>query len=165
MTIDRFDEAFDPPAKPTPHYDIAPVGEHTVEVVRAESRCLPWRVTATNPEGRALSLRVRVGPQFAYVLADVPDDLGWLRRRLAEAVGIEVDACVPEQLVGRRITVVIDHVPTRDGGTRAIVRRWLPVTTPAAVDPVQPETSPTRPAARRSRNALKRHTPDDGMPF
>lgn len=143
---------------------IAPVGEHVAEIIRAESRRLPWRVNSANPDGDALSLRVRIGAEFADVLADVPADLPWLRQRLADAVGIEVEACVPEQLVGRRATVLLDHVPTRDGGTRAIVRRWLSAN--PAVDAQEPEQCDRRPPARRSRGAGKRRFRDgDGMPF
>jgi hypothetical protein len=164
--IDRFDEAFDPPAQPARQYEVAPVGEHVVEIIKAEHRRLPWRVNAANPDGDALSLRVRVGAEWSDVLADVPADLAWLRQRLAQAAGIEVDACVPEQLIGRRVTVVLDHVPTRDGGIRAIVRRWLPAAATVDTRSQAPEQYHQRPPTRCSRGAAKRRLQhDDGMPF
>lgn len=182
MTIDRFEETFDPPAKPARHYDIAPVGEHIVEIVAAERRAVPWRATKANPAGDAMSLRLRVG-SYAFVFVDLPDDMPWFRRHLAKALGIEPDLVFyPDELVGRTVRVLLAHVQTKDGRTKAVVKQWVPL--PLTMQqrcqrPAQREDAPTatlldaiddwakqpgtaqRPEAGRSRNAVKRYTTDD----
>lgn len=188
--IDRFDEAFDPPAqpaRPSRAYDVAPPGEHVAEIVGAEYRPVPWCVSPDNPHGTCLSLRLRIGPDYAFVFDDLPDDRASRRMRLAQAVGINVEACVPEELVGRTVRVQLSHVPTRAGGFKAVVRRW--VRPPPVAQPQPQRQSPTLDArtatlvdaindwarqppparstnGRRSRNAVKRHVQDDdGIPF
>jgi hypothetical protein len=176
--IDRFDEAFDPPAQPARQYEVAPVGEHVVEIIKAERRRLPYR------DVDAMSLRLRVG-SYSFVFVDLPDDMPWLRRHLAQAVGIEPDLCMyPEELVGRTVRVLLAHVQTRAGGTKAVVKRWVPqppagrpqratqrqdaptATLLDAIDDWRRQPPPQRPAAGRSRNAVKRYTQgDEDIPF
>jgi hypothetical protein len=169
MMIDRFDEAFDPPAQPAPtarQYVVAPVGECVAEIVGAEHRPVSWRVSPDNPHGNCLSLRLRVGPEYGFVFDDLPDDRPTLRRHLAQAVGINVEACVPDELVGRAVRVQLAHVQTRAGGVKAVVKRWVPqpAATPQATGPRQPPRQ--RPDEKRSRNAVPRYVQgDDDIPF
>jgi len=82
--------------------------------------------------------------------------------------------------------VLLAHVQTKDGRTKAVVKRWVPLpltmqrqprrpahredaptaTLLDAIDDWRRQPPPQRPAAGRSRNAVKRHTSDDdGIPF
>jgi len=182
--INAFDEPFDTPAQPAPtrEYQTTPVGVHVVEIVKADRNRLPWRVTAHNPHGDCISVRLRVSSEYGFVFVDIPDDLTWLRRRVATAVGIDGDELVPEVLAGRQARVEIEHITTRGGQTKAVVKKWLPMPRPAPAATAQrpsDQTStlvdaieewkrqpPPRPTGQRSRNAVKRHTQgDDDIPF
>jgi hypothetical protein len=182
--IDAFDAGFDQPAQPAREYETAPPGEYRAEIIKAERRRLPWKVSDTNPHGDCVSLRLRVGHAFGFVFVDVPDDLRWLARAVAQAVGLDGDELDPERLVGREARVLLKHYTRRDGSRKAAVGRWLPA--PAAdraadieatatladaihewaTRPPQTAQRPQRPASKPSRNAVKRHTADDDdIPF
>jgi hypothetical protein len=179
--IDAFDAAFDQPAQPAREYETAPPGEYRVEIMKAERKRLPWKVSDTNPYGDCVSLRLRVGPAYGFVFVDVPDDLPWLARAVAQAVGLDGDELVPDRLVGRQARVLIKHYTRRDGSRKATVGRWLPATaagdsepTPTLADAIHewatrpPQTAqrPQPAASKPSRNAVKRHTTaDDDIPF
>jgi hypothetical protein len=182
--IDRFDAGFDAPPQEPPQpqrtYDLVPRGTFRVEIVKAERKAVPWRATTANPGGDCITLRLRAAVGYSLVFCDLPDDKPWLRRHVAAAVGIVPDMCVPEELPGRQAQVEIDHVQTRDGRTKAVVRKWLPARTttvrPQAggtstlADAIEDwrnsnPTKATPPAAKRSRNAVPRHVADDDIPF
>jgi hypothetical protein len=163
-------------------YQLAPEGEHVAEIICADRRRVPWRVTARNEHGDCICVRLRLGVEYGFVFCDIPADLLWLRRRIATAVAIDGDELVPEVLAGRQARVEIEHIVTRDGRTKAVVKKWLP---PARSAPAAPaprrgdQTStlvdaieewkrqpPPRPTGQRSRNAVKRHVQgDDDFPF
>jgi hypothetical protein len=184
--IDRFDAGFTtPPQEPAPPartYDLVPQGTCRVEIVKAERKAVAWRATTSNPAGECMVLRLRAAAGYSFVFVDLPDDKPWLRQHVARAVGIEVDLCVPEELMGRQAHVEIEHVQLRDGRTKAVVRKWLPARTPpppsaqpqggtaTLVDAIEDwrnsnPTKPTPPAVKRSRNAVPRHVADDDIPF
>jgi hypothetical protein len=164
--IDRFDEAFDPPAPPARQYDVAPAGEFVAEILWAEHRPVPWRVTPDNPQGSCLSLRLRVGHEYGFVFDDLPDDRPTLRRHLAQAVGINVEACVPDELIGRSVRVELARVKTRAGREKAVVKRWVPQLATARPAGESRHLSRQRPDEKRSRNAVPRYVQgDDDIPF
>jgi hypothetical protein len=180
--IDRFDAGFNtPPHEPAPPartYDLVPQGTHRVEIVKAERKTLPWRASAANPAGECIVLRLRATAGCSFVFVDLPDDKTWLRPHVARAVGIELDKCVPEELTGRQAHVEIGHVQLRDGRTKAVVRKWLPARTTARpqgdtatlTDAIEDwrnsnPTKATPPAAKPSRNAVRRYVADDDIPF
>jgi hypothetical protein len=149
-----------------------------VEIVKAERKAVPWRATTDNKTGECIVLRLRAAAGHSFVFVDLPDDKPWLRQHVARAVGIEVDLCVPEELSGRQAHVEIEHVPTRDGRTKAVVKRWIPL--PAAAHPqsagmtlvdavkawaTKKPVKTTPPAVKRSRTAVPRHGADDDIPF
>lgn len=177
---DAFDAGFDPPAPPARTYEPAPPGEYRAEIIKAERKRVPWKANDANPHGDCVSLRLRVGPAYGFVFCDVPDDLPWLARAVAQAVGLDGDELVPDRLVGREARVLIKNYTRRDGGRKAAVGRWLPATaakraadieaTATLADAIRDwkrQPAPRqRPASKPSRNAVKRHTTDDDdIPF
>jgi hypothetical protein len=185
--IDQFENSFDdrqPPASPAPiarDYPPAPQGECTVEIVRAERRDVPWRTSDHNPRGECIVLRLAAGQGHAFVFADLPVDKPWITKHVAAAVGIVIDQCVPEELVGRLARVEIGHYTTRDGRTKAVVRKWLPGrpapqqrqaagdATPTLTDAIHEWASQGQPhqpkPPRPSRNALPPNAAGDDIPF
>lgn len=178
--IDAFDAGFDRPPPAARTYETAPPGEYRAEVVKAERKRVPWRVSDTNPHGDCIVLRLRVGPAYGFVFCDVPDDLTWLARAVAQAVGLDGDELVPERLVGCEARVLIKNYTRRDGTRKAAVGRWLPVTTAqraaaseatatlaeALQEWAARPPAPQRPTSKPSRNAVKRlTTDDDDFPF
>jgi hypothetical protein len=104
-----------------------------------------------------------------------------IRRILLQAAGLAADA-EPEQLVGRRVRVVLGDWTRRDGSTTPVVRRWLPVEAkPRAARPASPAAKPApawerdeaqkrppRTPAARVRASIERaggEFPDDEIPF
>jgi hypothetical protein len=181
--IERFDDPFGtlpqelPPA--TRSYYLVPRGTCRIEIVKAERRSVPWRATTANPNGACISLRLRAAATYSFVFVDLPDDKPWLRQHVARAVGVVADLCVPEELAGRQARVEIEHVQTRDGRTKAVVRKWLPARTPAwrqsggtstLVDAIEEwrNSNPAKAApsaVKPSRNAVHGYVADDGFPF
>ena len=185
--IDRFDAAFDTPqqphSKPSRAYDPVPAGTHDLEIVKADRTTVVWRATEKNPTGSCITLRLRASSSHGLVFVDLPDDRPWLAQHVARAVGIPSDPLAVEQLVGLHARVEIDHVQTRSGDTRAVVRKWLPSTAtpqararePRAAAPVpqwesdeerrpRPPQMPQRPP-QRSRSVPPQIGPDDDIPF
>jgi hypothetical protein len=103
-----------------------------------------------------------------------------IRRILFQAAGLAADA-EPEQLVGRRVRVVLGDWTRRDGTTTPVVRKWLPAESkPRAARPASPAAKPApawerdeqkrppRTPAARVRASIERaggEFPDDEIPF
>lgn len=184
--IDAFDAAFsNPEPPPRRKYDPAPPGVCRVEIIKADHKAVPWRATDANPSGNCIALRLRASADHGFVFVDLPDDKAWLRKVVAAAVGIAPDTLTPEQLAGREARVEIAHITTRNGETRAVVKKWLPAANnpqPAASntatltdavdawqrDDRQEKQQPRRappPPARRSPNAVPQIGVEDDIPF
>lgn len=118
-----------------PRYSILAKGQHELEIVAASVGKVEWKVRPENPQGECLRLRLSAGSSYGFVFVDAPSHLTWLYRVIGEAVGLDESEVDPERLVGRRVTVEIDHYTRRDGTTGTKVAKWLP----------HPDT-PTRPA-------------------
>jgi hypothetical protein len=177
---DGFDDAFDAarhsPASMARTYTPVPAGVCEVEIVRADRKAVPWRVTDQNPTGECLALRLRASSGHAFVFCDVPDDKPWLAGHVARAVGVYADELLPEHLVGQRAKVEIGHVTTRNGETRAVVRKWLPRPaprqstgdTPTLTDAVTEWATgdrPQRPKRVTGRRPKVQPEPSDDIPF
>jgi len=157
---DAFDSGFEEQPQHTQRvYDPVPTGQCRVEIVKAERKTLPWKVSDSNPNGDCLSLRLTASSAHGFVFVDLPADKQWLLEHVARAVGIAADQCVPEVLVGRQANVVIEHITKRDGGTRAVVKKWLYTISAPQADKQRPD------GVKRSRNAVKRLVADDDIPF
>ena len=157
---DAFDSGFEEQPQHTQRvYDPVPTGQCRVEIVKAERKTLPWKVSDSNPNGDCLSLRLTASSAHGFVFVDLPADKQWLLEHVARAVGIAADQCVPEVLVGRHASVVIDHITKRDGGTRAVVKKWISTSGAPQADKQRPD------GVKRSRNAVKRYGADDDIPF
>jgi len=168
----RMSDSLSPEFQPAPRapkgmqYDIVPVGRHDVEIVRADRQPVPWRISETNPTGECLTLRLRAGANYAFIIQDFPADLPWLRWHLANAAGIHANQCIPDELVGRTVTVIVEHVQTRAGTMRAVVKQWVPVSPAAKNSSSTAKPAANQAAGRLSRNAVKQHVQqEDGIPF
>jgi hypothetical protein len=129
MIIDAFDADFDRPVSPAPAsrgYAVVPTGEVAVEVVAADIADVRWKASTDNPSGTCLRLRLTAGREFAFVFADVPQHMTWLRRAVAAALGLTDDELEPGAAIGGTARVVITHFTARDGTVKAGVARWLP---------------------------------------
>lgn len=164
-----------PQTQPVRRYEPVPQGVCEVEIIKAERKAVPWRATDANPTGECIALRLRASSTHAFLFADLPDDKPWVRQHVARAVGINADACVPEELIGRRAQVQIEHTQTRAGQTRAVVRKWLPLTDTCNPTPARPTLADALTAWERDdrkqttpvtqgRPAPVLH-PDDDIPF
>jgi hypothetical protein len=103
-----------------------PEGTHKALIKTAEWQRLQWRRTPANPAGEVLTLRLDLGQAYALVVCDLPTEKTYLLPPLAGALGLEVDDLEPDRLVGLRCRVEIEHVDTRRGVVKPIVKRWLP---------------------------------------
>lgn len=167
-------------------YAIVPQGRAEVEIMAASIGDVPWKVTAANPTGECLKLRLSAGRETGFVFVDVPRDCKWMVRALGTALGIQPGAdgmvTLPDahELVGRTVAVEIKHFQTKRGETKAGVAKWLPATsvpqrqetTPTLADALtewerddRQERRPSRSPVRRSRNAVPHLGADDDIPF
>lgn len=184
--IDSFDGAFsDSQPQPARRYALVPAGACRVEIVKAEHKAVPWRASDANPSGNCIALRLRASSDHGFVFADLPDDKAWLRKVVARAVGIEADELTAEALTGLQARVEIEHITTRAGEIRAVVKKWLPALNPqppaasgtaTLTDAVaawvrddrqeqgQPRRAPP-PPVKRSPNAAQQYGADDDIPF
>jgi hypothetical protein len=171
MHIDAFDALFDQPQASPPEtratdYAVIPQGRAEVEIVAAEIGDVPWKVSDANPAGTCLKLRMSAGRGYAFVFADLPRDRTFLFKALAAALGIapgpdgKTSLPQPQEMVGRTLAVEIGHYQTRQGETKATVRKWLPASNAATT--LKAATS--RPRAAATHRAAEQ-LPDDGVPF
>ena len=169
--IDAFDSEFDAPQQPQSQaartYDPVPVGVCELEIVKAEHKAVPWKATEKNPSGNCIALRLRASSSYSFVFVDLPDDKLWLLKHVARAVGVDVGLCVPDELTGRRASVEIGHIVTRDGSTRAVVKKWLPGSTSPqhTGQEADEKREPPRQPVKRPRSAPPQTGPDDDIPF
>lgn len=150
MTIDAFDADFDRPPSTAPAsrgYAVVPEGEAAVEVVAADIADVRWKTSDDNPRGTCLRLRLSAGRSFAFVFVDVPQNLSWLRRAVAAALGLTDDELEPGAAIGGTARVVIKHFTARDGTVKAGVARWLPRRKAA---PPRDQSRPTAPTGGTS---------------
>jgi hypothetical protein len=130
----------DPMTTTTAERDIVPVGTHQMEIKAAEEGTSEWKICDENPQGNVLKLRLsKVGGNYQFVWADIPQHLGWLARQLAEACGGGVAGGTvslnPDDLVGRVIDAEISHYTKKSGEIKAVVKKYLPAKPSAASKP------------------------------
>jgi hypothetical protein len=151
-----------PAQRPAGDRPIVPPGEHTAEVLKAELRSIEWKRSDANPSGECASLRLKVGDN-AFIFADVPTDWRTVREQLEASIGVGIDHLAAA--VGRQCRVEIKHHDGRNG-TKAVVAKWLPASTPAPAP-----TAPRGPSVIEGPGGGRRAKPvanddDDGcIPF
>lgn len=163
-------------------YQPAPVGEIEVEVVAASIGDVKWKASDENPRGECLRLRLTAGRDYSFIFSDVPLDWRSMLQAVRRATGVAGEQLRPEEFVGRRARVVLNHYTAKDGSTRANVTRWLGPAKPEptatltdAIDAWAKAEPPGQPARRvddltsvsrrTSRNAVPKHGADDDIPF
>ena len=139
--------------------DLVPEGIHEMEIIHAEEGPNQWKITDDNPQGMCLKLRLKLD-DYKFVFHDIPQHLGWMAKRLADAIDSattgDVVSLEPDDLVGKVVRVKIDHYTSKAGRVSAVVDRYLPA-------------SSSKSAAKRSKNisavALADEKFEDDIPF
>jgi hypothetical protein len=111
------------PAGERREYGIAPAGETTVEVRKAEIGSLPWN------DAEHLRLQLSAGREYGFIFGDVPFDREKLMGLVARCLGFDNTAALranPGDAVGRELPVVLKHIERRNGSTAAVIDKWLP---------------------------------------
>ena len=153
-------------------YQPAPAGEIEAEIVAASIGEVRWKTSDDNPRGECLRLRLSAGRAYSFVFADVPLDWRSMLQAVRRATGVSGEELRPEEYVGRRARVVLDHYRGKDGFLRATVTRWLQPQAgdePRVVSDRRPTQSNSKPArqddGKPSRNAVPQYGADDDIPF
>jgi hypothetical protein len=108
-----------------------PAGLHVLAVVTAEYQRVPWRRSPTNPAGDVLAMRLVLDDAHQLIHCDLPTDKPRLLAIAAASFGIAPANMQPGQLEGRKAAVEVEHVRTRRGIAKAVVRAWVPATAAA----------------------------------
>lgn len=150
----------------TTERDIAPAGIHVMRIVNAEEGPNQYKVSDNNPEGMCLKLRLAMqSGNYKFVFDDIPRNLGWRARQLAEAVGIlpagSKLSLSADDLHDQTLLVELSHYTSKAGKTSAVVKRYVPASQ-AATTAVQAKPA-EKPAARRRAEPIS-SVPDD-IPF
>ena len=105
-----------------------PVGLHVLTVVTAEHQRVPWRRSPANPAGDVLAMRLVLDDAHQLCHCDLPTDKPRLLAIAAASFGIAPENMRPNQLEGCKAAVEVEHVRTRRGIAKAVVRAWVPAT-------------------------------------
>ena len=108
-----------------------PAGVHVLTVVTAEFARVPWRRSPANPAGDVLAMRLVLDDAHQLIHCDLPADKPRLLAIAAASFGIAPANMQPGQLEGRKAAVEVEHVRTRRGIAKAVVRAWVPATAAA----------------------------------
>ena len=103
-------------------------GLHLLTVVTAEHQRVPWSRSPANPAGDVLALRLVLDDGHQLIHCDLPTDKPRLLAIAAASFGIAPENMQPGQLEGRKAAVEVEHVRTRRGIAKAVVRAWVPAT-------------------------------------